>query len=124
MQTSTIDKVKQFKGKKILVVGDIMIDNYVHGDVNRICPEAPVPIMDVEYSYQLLGGAGNVATYLSELGAEVSLYGQVGRDQDKGTLKSQCAFNKIKFIGHFIGDGYRTTTKNRALGENNQIVFR
>ena len=123
MQTSTIDKVKQFKGKKILVVGDIMIDNYVSGTVNRICPEAPVPIMDVEHSYSTLGGAGNVAVYLSQLGAEVYLYGQVGQDHAKRILKSDYDWDNIEFIGETLGD-YRTTTKNRAVSNDNQIVFR
>jgi len=123
MQTNTIDKVKQFKGKKILVVGDIMIDNYVSGTVNRICPEAPVPIMDVEHSYSSLGGAGNVAVYLSQLGAEVYLYGQVGQDHAKRILKTHYDWDNIEFIGETL-EGYRTTTKNRAVSNDNQIVFR
>lgn len=119
-----IDKVKDFKNKKILVVGDIMIDHYIEGSVSRICPEAPVPIMDEEDYYEALGGAGNVAKYLSDLGAKVYLYGQVGADRGIEIIKFECDQSNLNYIGEVCED-YSTTIKNRAISKDTgQIVFR
>lgn len=119
-----IDKIKDFKNQKVLVVGDIMIDNYIEGEVSRICPEAPVPIMDVMDTSTYLGGAGNVAVYLSELGAKVYLFGQIGEDTlGHETLKGECHKYNIDFIGE-CPEGYNSTTKNRAVNKNGQIIFR
>jgi len=124
MQTNIIDRIKDFKNQKILVVGDIMIDHYIEGQVSRICPEAPVPIMDVKETTASLGGAGNVAVYLAELGAKVYLFGQIGEDNlGHGVLKDEVEYYGINFIGE-CPENYNTTIKNRAVNKDGQIVFR
>lgn len=69
-----------FKGKKVLVLGDIVIDHYVHGRVERLNPEAPVPILEAQNEEEMTGGAGNVAKNAAMLGAETTLIGVVGND--------------------------------------------
>jgi rfaE bifunctional protein kinase chain/domain len=80
--------VKKFKATKILVFGDVMLDLYIRGDVERISPEAPVPIVFERSREYFLGGAGNVAANIAALGAKVTLLGIVGND-DEGTMVKQ-----------------------------------
>ncbi len=70
----------RFVGKKILVYGDIIVDRYIFGDVERISPEAPVPVLKVRSEELRLGGAGNVAANIDQLGAQGMLLGVVGDD--------------------------------------------
>jgi rfaE bifunctional protein kinase chain/domain len=77
--------VKQIEDVKILVVGDIMLDEYIVGDVNRISPEAPVPIVNVKETYCKLGGCGNVISNLSNIGARVTCITAIGQD-DAGNI--------------------------------------
>lgn len=70
-----------FKKSKILVVGDVMLDEYMHGSVERISPEAPVPVFNHEISNSFLGGAANVASNLSTLGCNVGLLSIAGDDE-------------------------------------------
>ena len=73
--------------KKILVLGDIMLDRYWMGRVERISPEAPVPILDVTESFDKPGGAANVAQNLNDFGMDATLIGLVGRDEASKSLK-------------------------------------
>ena len=84
MSDQLINIVKnQFLGSKksCLVIGDLMLDQYIFGDVGRISPEAPVPVLNPEKTYSTPGGAGNVAINLAELGASVECIGTVGSDR-------------------------------------------
>ena len=81
--------MKQLRNTRILVVGDIMLDKYVVGDVERISPEAPVPIVHVTEEYSTLGGCGNVVRNLRELGAEVDCLASVGTDIDGEVISSK-----------------------------------
>src|SRR5271157_5185959 len=72
--------VHSFKHKKILIIGDLILDRYVFGKVSRISPEAPVPVVDVVSESFLLGGAANVANNIIALGGNVSVAGIIGRD--------------------------------------------
>ena len=94
---STIIKecLENSKNKNVLVIGDIMVDNYINGEINRISPEAPVQILNVENEYTRLGGAANVAHGLSALGVNVSLCGVVGDDTYGSILKSICKDKNI-----------------------------
>src|SRR2546422_4529533 len=74
--------VARFAGRRILVLGDLMLDRYLWGRVDRISPEAPVPVVEVERESCALGGAGNVAANLRSLGAEPKLVAVVGEDDD------------------------------------------
>ena len=83
--------VARFKARKIAVLGDCMLDRYVWGRVDRISPEAPVPVVEIERETRSLGGAGNVAANLKSLGAEAVLVGVVGVDADGEALLESLA---------------------------------
>ncbi|MEK6869466.1 MAG: PfkB family carbohydrate kinase, partial [Nanoarchaeota archaeon] len=70
--------IERFKGKKILVLGDVMLDKYIWGDVSRISPEAPVQVVNVTKEEYIPGGASNVASNIAELGAKAWMIGVVG----------------------------------------------
>ena len=70
-----------FSKYPVAVIGDIMLDHYVYGNVNRISPEAPVPVLNVKEDKHVLGGAGNVVMNLRELGLPVKIFGRIGNDQ-------------------------------------------
>ena len=79
-RSNLIPWVEKLEGAHILVVGDVMLDRFVSGDVERISPEAPIPILRIETEKTMLGGAGNVACNISSLGGEVSFISVVGED--------------------------------------------
>jgi len=104
----------------VLVVGDVMLDEYVWGDVERISPEAPVPIVEFRENTYALGGAGNAAANLASLKADAVLVGVVGRDHEAGVLRSLIT----EFgIDHRLVDSERpTTTKTRVIGGSQQVL--
>jgi rfaE bifunctional protein kinase chain/domain len=107
--------------KKILVIGDIMLDRYWMGQVNRISPEAPVPILDVSSSIDKPGGAANVAKNLSDFGMDVTLIGLTGRDEASVKLYEIISSSKIHYKP--IEDlKIRTTIKLRVIDKNQQIM--
>src|SRR5438105_3055603 len=85
------DVVKAFAGARAWVVGDIMLDEYITGDVRRISPDAPVQVVNVGDAYVRLGGAANVAHGLAALGAKVELIGVIGRDAPGEQVRIACA---------------------------------
>ena len=107
---------------KILVVGDVMLDHYVYGDVNRISPEAPVPIINYQKEKELLGGAGNVAHNLVNLGAEVKIATIIGDDLDGRTIRS--LFEKIKVSTQYVilTKNINSTKKTRFLSGGIQLL--
>lgn len=109
-------------GCRIAVVGDAMLDAYVHGDVDRISPEAPVPVMRVERDELLLGGAANVAKALVALGAKVRLACIVGDDPD-GRLCIEEAHNLGIDARDIVADPARPTTrKTRVVARHQQVI--
>lgn len=102
----------------VLCVGDLMLDEFVYGEVSRISPEAPTPVIAVKRSEVMVGGAGNVARNLVSLGARCIFIGVVGDDEAGGELKTQLA--KISRIdAHLVVDsGRRTTRKVRFVSEH------
>src|SRR5258708_2838124 len=85
-----VDLVRELAEARVAVIGDVMLDRYVYGDVERISPEAPVPVLRVKNTRAMLGGAGNVAANVASLGAHVALIGLVGQDE-AGTIVRQLA---------------------------------
>ena len=83
MMNKLLNIVDKFKNKKILVVGDVMLDKYVWGEVSRISPEAPVQVVNVVKENYAPGGASNVASNIAELNAKVCIVGIVGNDSTK-----------------------------------------
>ncbi|MFT5587910.1 MAG: rfaE bifunctional protein kinase chain/domain [Bradyrhizobium sp.] len=106
---------------RILVVGDIMLDRYWFGEVSRISPEAPVPIVRVERREERLGGAANVARNAAMLGAQVGLLGVVGRDEAADTIALQLAELKIAcFLKR--DPAISTIIKLRVIGRQQQLL--
>jgi rfaE bifunctional protein kinase chain/domain len=115
-----LEKIKKVK-PKILVVGDIMLDQYIMGTVNRISPEAPVPILNYHKEKIVLGGAGNVLSNLLNLGADAEIATVVGDDLDgkhlSRLLNEQKSNNLI-----FYSENINTTKKTRFLSGANQLL--
>jgi D-beta-D-heptose 7-phosphate kinase/D-beta-D-heptose 1-phosphate adenosyltransferase len=107
---------------KVLVVGDFMLDEYVWGQVERISPEAPVMVVNVERQTQVLGGAGNVVNNLVGLGAQVEVLGLVGQDSSGAALKAELDRLGVDPRGLFVDRDRQTTIKTRVIGGNQQIV--
>ena len=109
------------KSLRVLVVGDIMLDRYYSGDVLRISPEAPIPVVSVKGERDILGGAGNVALNLLQLGCGVKLVGVVGDDDNRKSLLSIMKDTGIDEAG-LITDDRPTTTKLRVISGQQQML--
>ena len=122
----TVRKARQllasYAGRKVLVVGDLMLDRYVSGAVHRISPEAPVPIVHIDGERAVPGGAANVAMNIRALGGRPILAGVVGADADGAELKSVLRKNGIATDGVIADAGVQTTVKTRILAERQQVV--
>ena len=106
---------------RLLVVGDVMLDRYWFGDVSRISPEAPVPIVKIERSEERPGGAANVARNAAALGACVSLLALVGNDEPGASLKRLMKEGGIDASLH-VDDAITTTVKLRVIGRQQQLL--
>ncbi|MFQ6673843.1 MAG: D-glycero-beta-D-manno-heptose-7-phosphate kinase [Fidelibacterota bacterium] len=113
---------EKFPSKTVIVIGDLMLDNYLWGSANRISPEAPVPVVKIESTSSNPGGAGNVAYNLSSLGARVSLCGVVGDDRDGGLLRSLLQELGIDTHSIAVDPGRPTTVKTRIIAQGQQVV--
>ena len=111
-----------FSKKKILVIGDIILDRYIQGNVSRISPEAPVPVVLEEKSFYTPGGAANVAHNLSALGAGVIQVGKIGNDFEGQLLKRGLKKKGVDISGIFFDKKIPTVTKTRVLARHQQIV--
>ncbi|MFZ0242449.1 MAG: D-glycero-beta-D-manno-heptose-7-phosphate kinase [Desulfobacterales bacterium] len=110
-----------FSGGHILVIGDVMLDRYLWGDVNRISPEAPVPVCHIKRRSEVPGGAGSVVLNVIGLGASVTLLGLIGRDENGRTLKRLLADRRIGAI--LLEDARRPTiTKTRVVSRGQQLL--
>jgi len=114
--------VQRFAGRRVAVLGDCMLDRYLWGRVDRISPEAPVPVVEVERETAALGGAGNVAANLKSLGAEPVLLGVVGSD-DEGRRLRRAFEERGLDTKALIEDAARpTTVKTRIIAHSQQVV--
>ncbi len=110
------------KNKRIAVVGDVMIDRYIWGNVHRISPEAPVPVVEVESESSRLGGAANVAHNITSLGAQALLIGVVGNDfsgKDFCTILEQ---ERTSSDGIVVDPSRPTTVKTRVIAHQQHVV--
>ncbi len=114
--------IRHFKGKRLLVIGDVVLDQYIKGSVSRISPEAPVPIVLQEESFYTPGGAANVANNLASLGADVTLVSKIGGDIEGSILKRELALRHIHTNGLFIDSNMDTIFKTRIIAQHQQIV--
>jgi rfaE bifunctional protein kinase chain/domain len=112
----------KFAGTKILVVGDVMLDRYWFGDVSRISPEAPVPVLKVERADERPGGAANVARNISALGAHATLLSVVGNDEAGACLEK--LLNEHRNVAALLhrDDTFTTIIKLRAIARHQQLL--
>jgi D-beta-D-heptose 7-phosphate kinase/D-beta-D-heptose 1-phosphate adenosyltransferase len=110
------------KTKKVMVIGDVMLDRYVWGVVSRISPEAPVPVVDIKDETVRLGGAANVANNIVSLGASCDLVGVVGDDGVGEEIKRAIEDRGIPAKGLVLDEARPTTTKTRVIAHNQQVV--
>lgn len=115
-------RLPPWEGLEVLVVGDLMLDRFLHGEVRRISPEAPIPIVDVERESTALGGASNVAHNLLALGAKPLLVGALGDDAAGGLFREALQENGLDTSGILRVEGRPTTVKTRVLAQHQQIV--
>ncbi len=110
------------RGKRIAVLGDVMLDRYFWGAVHRISPEAPVPVVDVEHESYHLGGAANVAANILSLGAHPILFGVVGNDASGAMVQSIASTDGLDASGVIAVESRPTTVKTRVIGNNQQLL--
>ncbi|HUR33890.1 MAG TPA: D-glycero-beta-D-manno-heptose-7-phosphate kinase [Vicinamibacterales bacterium] len=116
--------VSRLGHRRVLVVGDVMIDRFIVGTVTRISPEAPVPVVRFQSEHSRLGGAANVAHNLAALGARVALVGMVGTDSAAARLRDQLAAAGLDAQGLVDDSGRPTVEKVRIIAGRNQQVAR
>ena len=120
MDSKTI--VDSFQGKRILVIGDVMIDAYLQGKVNRVSPEAPVPIVSFSKHEERLGGAANVALNIAALGAIPILTAVIGKDAEGERLVKLMENQKMTCNGIVRSSNRMTTVKTRVIGNNQHLL--
>jgi D-beta-D-heptose 7-phosphate kinase/D-beta-D-heptose 1-phosphate adenosyltransferase len=111
-----------FARVRLAVVGDVLLDEYVHGDVERVSPEAPVPVVLVRREQQELGGAANVARNVAALGGQVELFGFVGDDDAGAALRARAASLGCDAAGLVVVPARPTTRKTRIVARNQQLL--
>ena len=116
------DLKKGFDGKRIAVIGDMMLDGYFWGDVKRISPEAPVPVLEVEDEFFRFGGAANVALNIFTLGGIPVPVGVIGNDNYGSIFSSLIKEKNIENDGIIIDNERPTTTKTRVIANNQHVV--
>ena len=114
--------VSGFAGRRILVIGDLMLDRFVWGDVRRISPEAPVPVVRITRESEHLGGAGNVVANLASLGAKPLFVGRVGRDEAGRRLARLLEELGVDASGLLTSKDVETIEKTRILAHSQQVV--
>src|SRR5262245_65611198 len=113
--TNLGERIRHFSSKNILVIGDVMLDRFIWGNVTRISPEAPVPVVTVDREEVYSGGAANVARNLVPFAREVHIAGQVGRDQDGETILGVLNAGGIDASGVFCSRGYGRVVISRDI---------
>tara|TARA_Y100000034_G_C6898257_1_gene414635 strand:+ start:145 stop:1881 length:1737 start_codon:yes stop_codon:yes gene_type:complete len=111
--------IDKFSEKKILVIGDVMLDSYLQGNVSRVSPEAPIPVINVTDKKYKVGGAVNVASNVVSLGGSASIFGFVGEDREGQILRAMVEKEGIDCNFDLCG---KTTVKTRVIGNNQQIA--
>lgn len=114
--------LKSFKKQNVLIIGDVMLDAYVFGKVDRISPEAPVPVLHVRGEDTRLGGAANVALNVQALGAKPVLCSVIGKDAHTNTLIGLLKKQNMSRDGMVVSDKRICTVKTRMIGNNHQLL--
>jgi D-glycero-beta-D-manno-heptose-7-phosphate kinase len=114
--------IENLSGKRVAVVGDLMLDRYYWGSVTRISPEAPVPVVEVDSESTRLGGAANVANNIASLGGTPLMIGVVGDDEAGKSLRSIIAESKLPGEGLLVDLSRPTTVKTRVIADHQHVV--
>jgi len=114
--------ISAFAGKKILVIGDLILDEFIWGKVSRISPEAPVPVVWVKNESFMPGGASNVANNISALGGKAYIAGAVGADERAGILKGELEHRGVNVDGVLADSERPTILKTRVIAHQQQVV--
>ena len=114
--------ISNFTDKKMLFIGDLILDEFVWGRVSRISPEAPVPVVWVNNESFMPGGASNVANNINSLGAKAYLVGVVGNDDRAGILKGELEHRGVNIDGIFADPQRPTILKTRVIAHQQQVV--
>lgn len=114
--------LQSFTEKRILVIGDMMIDAYLKGNVTRVSPEAPVPIVNFQAKEDRLGGAANVALNLRALGAKAILCAVIGTDENSVRMTQIMEEHELSTEGIIRSENRMTTVKTRVIGNNQQLL--
>lgn len=112
----------KFSQKKILIIGDVMLDDYIMGKVSRISPEAPVPVLDIQSRHVCLGGAANVALNVQSLGAKAILGSIIGEDKKSAEFLELLESENLSNEGIITSEDRIQTVKYRAIGNNMQLL--
>jgi D-beta-D-heptose 7-phosphate kinase/D-beta-D-heptose 1-phosphate adenosyltransferase len=113
--------IEKFRQRRILVAGDVMLDEYIEGGADRISPEAPVPVVSVQSERSMPGGAANVAANAAALGAQVAVVGVVGADPQASLLSRTLAGSGVEAV-LIEAPGRPTISKTRVVAHGQQIV--
>jgi D-glycero-beta-D-manno-heptose-7-phosphate kinase len=120
---NTIEKLfESFEGKRVLIIGDVMIDSYLWGKVERISPEAPVPVVELKKRENRLGGAANVALNIQSLGAVPVLCSVIGKEEKSNLFLDLLQKQKMTTEGIICSEQRITTVKFRIIGNNMQML--
>jgi D-beta-D-heptose 7-phosphate kinase/D-beta-D-heptose 1-phosphate adenosyltransferase len=117
-----LDVIEKVRNLPVMVVGDVMLDRYIWGAVDRIAPEAPVPVVLVKKKEDRLGGAGNTVRNLRALGLQVDLCGFIGDDEEGQTVLRLLAEEQIGRDGVIVDSSVPTISKTRVIAHNQQVV--
>src|SRR5258707_13588564 len=123
LSTSRVNRLlKAARRSRILVVGDVMLDHFIWGDVARISPEAPVPVVDFVRESYIPGGAANVARNLTSLEVPTELFGIIGRDDAAQKLSGLLRHYEIGCRGLLVQSNRPTSLKTRIVAHKQQVV--
>lgn len=111
--------ITRFKDKRIVVIGDVILDKYLEGEVLRISPEAPVPVVSLKRDFYEVGGAANVSSNISSLGGQSTLFGFVGKDDSANKIRELLEKSSARY---FLEENKITTEKTRVMGGNQQLI--
>jgi rfaE bifunctional protein kinase chain/domain len=119
----SLEKIlNDFKNRKIIIVGDVMVDEYLWGDVNRISPEAPVPVVECDRREYRMGGAANVAINIKKMGAEPIMCSVIGNDEIGAVYRSLLKKREMTDIGLIESNSRISTVKTRIIGNHQHLL--
>jgi D-beta-D-heptose 7-phosphate kinase/D-beta-D-heptose 1-phosphate adenosyltransferase len=117
-----MSEIAQLAGARVLIVGDVMLDEYIWGDVRRISPEAPVPIVEVTRRSHVPGGAANVAAGIVAFGGQATIAGVIGADIAADNLRESLTMASVDVSGLIVDPARPTTCKTRVIAHAQQVV--